>query len=172
MEMDDVDRLVMLAREWYPNWSPTPITADAWYPVIGHHPYPVVAEAMKQQLIAGHYGSPDIGAVARLLMPQGEDVSEVIAVCDRWYRGTDDIQRLPTRAQRDQHPLAAMCWDIAGGYDALHDRAWAHQRLRKAYEEAAPVMEQRGQQAALGHARAAIEPEMRKMLDGVGKGVE
>ena len=173
MQSSDVDRLVMLAREWWPSWEPTPMTAAAWEPVIGQYEYPVVAEAMRQYLISGsHYGKPDIGAVGRMLAPRVADVDEVIAICDRWYRATDDVDRFPTREQRERHPVAAMTWDMAGGFDALHDKAWAHQRLRKAYEEASVIAEERQRQGSIAIASGSADRDVQAMLGGVGRRME
>lgn len=136
MESQEMDRLLALAGELWPRFKPTPLTGEAWLLMLGHNDYSQVKAAMMVHRRESVDWQPDVGSISRLCDPEPEQIDDVIAICDRWYRMTDDNTRYPTRDERDKYPLAAKVYAIAGGYDALHDANWAHQRLRAAYTEA------------------------------------
>jgi len=108
--------------------------------MLSHHSYTEVKAALIVHRRESQDWQPDIGAIAKLCEPERPQIDDVIAICDMWYRATDDNNRYPTRADREKYPLACKVWAIAGGYDALHDQSWAHQRLRAAYKEAVEAM--------------------------------
>lgn len=166
MENHEMDRLLALAKELWPRFEPTPVTGEAWGFFVSACSYQEVKAAMIVHKRESTDWQPDIGAIARLLEPEPPQVDDIIALCDSWYRRTDDNNRYPTRDDRDKYPLAAKVWALAGGYDALHDQEWAHQRLRSAYKEA---MDAQGSHDAYGMVKAITAGEanafMRQLRD-------
>ena len=174
MDADECARLVMFAKVTWPKLNVDEVTLSGWMEYLEPFPYAAAKEAVKQMGMAqadDRYATPPSPAhIAAKLKPRPQGVDGVIAICDRWYTSTDDVTRHPTRDERQQFPLAAKVWQLAGGYDALHDKEWAHQRLRKAYEEALYATQQYEQQTAI--AGATTDDELRRMLDDLGNGKE
>jgi hypothetical protein len=143
MNTQDVTRLIALSKELWPTWKPSEVTPEAWLLMIGDYPYEQAKAAVIEHRKETNDFAPNVGAVTRLCQPSLDDAAKVLAICDQWYKMSDDISVHPNREDREKHPVAAMTWDLAGGYGALGDREWAHQRLRKCYSDAAKITNER-----------------------------
>jgi len=128
MNIQETGKYVALCAAMWPSWKPNAGTVDAWHLVLNETPYGLARDAL--MIDANNDYPPPPGRIAERCKPKGPDASEIINIIDGWYRANDDLNRRPNADDRERHPTAALAWTMVGGFDALHDQAWAHQRIR------------------------------------------
>ena len=141
MNIQETGKYVALCAAMWPSWKPNAGTVDAWHLVLKDTPYALARDALL--IDAEGDFPPPVGRIAARCKPKGPDAAEIINIIDEWYRTTDDITRRPTREDKEQHPTAALAWQMVGGYDALHDQAWAHQRIRSVLPKVEEIVKER-----------------------------
>ena len=148
MNVQETGKYVALCAAMWPSWKPNAATVDAWHLVLKDTPYALARDALLIDA-EGDFPPPP-GKVANRCKPKGPDDAAIIAVIDGWYSASDDVHPRPNREDQDKHPTAALAWKMIGGYNALHDRAWAHQRIRSVLPQVREVVAQRVNDDRLG----------------------
>ena len=152
------DKLVNMAGEWWPAFKPSKASGEAWMIYFRDHTYEAVMLAMLEHHQAGdHYGTPNLKSIIDLLQEPMPDSTAIVAKIDEWYRATSYVSRHPNRQEREEFPLAAECWTLVGGYDAMHNAEWAHKSIQKCYKEAVDNVRFRDSQQAVQNGIERVE---------------
>lgn len=141
MTRDEVAKYVALCKAMWPSWKDNINTADAWHLALESVPYGLARDALL--LDAEGDFPPPVGRIAARCKPKGPDAAEIINIIDGWYKANDDLNRRPNREDKERHPTAALAWTMVGGFDALHDQAWAHQRIRSVLPQVQDIVKER-----------------------------
>ena len=161
MNIQETGKYVALCAAMWPSWKPNAATVDAWHLVLQNTPYGLARDALL--IDADGDFPPPPGKIVNRCKTKGPDAAEIINVIDAWYAANDDVNRRPNREDEDKHPTAALAWKMLGGYNALHDQAWAHQRIRSVLPQVREIVAQRLNDDRLGITSGQAREFMREL---------